>query len=112
MAYSTDMGVRAIHEGIAAKEISAREVAQASFAHIAQADEQVHAYLELTEEAAYAAARQGGRGRGRRHLRRDGSLAGVPVAFKDNMNMEGTHTTCLSNVENSVVALYAPRALR
>ena len=31
MAYSTDMGVRAIHEGIAAGEFSAREVAQASF---------------------------------------------------------------------------------
>ena len=56
MAYSTDMGVRAIHEGIAAGEFSAREVAQATFEHIAKADATSMPYLELTEDAAFAAA--------------------------------------------------------
>ena len=53
MAYSLNMGVREIREGLAAQEFSAREIAQANLEHIAKADEAVHAYLELTEDMAY-----------------------------------------------------------
>ena len=35
-----------------------------------------------------------------------GPLAGVPVAFKDNMNFEGTHTTCSSRMLESYVSPY------
>ena len=51
-----NMGVRAIQAGLAAKDFSAREVAEATLANIAAADAQVHAFLETTEELALAAA--------------------------------------------------------
>ena len=56
MAFSTDMGIAQIQAGLRAGDFTAREVAQAALAHIKAADEKVHAFLELTEEAAYAAA--------------------------------------------------------
>ena len=56
MAYSVSMGVREIQDGLRAGEFTARDIADACFAHIAAHDGEVHAFLELTEEAAYAAA--------------------------------------------------------
>ncbi len=106
MAYTTDMGVRAVHEGIAAGEFSAREVAQASFDHIAKADADIHAYLELTEDAAFAAADKVDAAVADGTFDQMGLLAGVPVAFKDNMNMEGTHTTCSSKMLENYVSPY------
>lgn len=35
-----------------------------------------------------------------------GPLAGVPVAFKDNMNLKGTHTTCSSRMLEDYVSPY------
>lgn len=56
MAFSTDMDIAEIQTGLRAGDFTAREVAEAALAHIKAADEKVHAFLELTEEAAYAAA--------------------------------------------------------
>ena len=107
MAYSYNMGVREIREGLAAQEFSAREIAQANFEHIAKADEAVHAYLELTEDMAYEAADKIDAAVANGTLDSMGPLAGVPVAFKDNMNLEGTHTTCSSKMlENYEFPLY------
>ena len=35
-----------------------------------------------------------------------GPLAGVPVAFKDNMNLTGTRTTCASRMLETYVSPY------
>ena len=52
MAFSTDMGIAEIQAGLRAGDFTAREVAEAALAHVKAADEKVHAFLELTEEAA------------------------------------------------------------
>ena len=39
-------------------------------------------------------------------MSRAGLLAGVPVAFKDNMNLIGTHTTCASRMLENYVSPY------
>ena len=106
MAYSLNMGVREIREGLAAQEFSAREIAQANLEHIAKADEAVHAYLELTEDMAYEAADKIDAAVADGTLDSMGPLAGVPVAFKDNMNLEGTHTTCSSKMLENYVSPY------
>lgn len=106
MAYSLNMGVREIREGLAAQEFSAREIAQANFEHIAKADEAVHAYLELTEDMAYEAADEIDAAVADGTFDSMGPLAGVPVAFKDNMNLEGTHTTCSSKMLENYVSPY------
>lgn len=106
MAHLNELGVRQIREGLAAKEFSARDMAQASFDHIAAADPQVHAFLELTQDAAFAAAEKVDAAVAAGTLDAMGPLAGVPVAFKDNMNLLGTHTTCSSKMLENYVSPY------
>ena len=102
----TDMGIAQIREGLAAKQFSAQEVAQASLDHIAKADGQVHAFLEVTADAAVAAAQRVDSAIAAGTFDALGPLAGVPVAFKDNMNLTGTHTTCASHMLESYVSPY------
>lgn len=102
----TDMGIAQIREGLTAKQFSAREVAQASFDHIAKADAQVHAFLELTQDAAMAAAQRVDDAVAAGTFDQLSPLAGVPVAFKDNMNLVGTHTTCSSHMLENYVSPY------
>lgn len=96
--------VRQIRDGLSAKQFSARELADAAFAEIEAQDKDIHAFLELTPELAYAqadkldAAIAAGD--------ELGNLAGVPIAFKDNMNLTGTHTTCASRMLETYVSPY------
>ena len=102
----SDMGIAQIREGLASKQFTACEVAQASLDRIAQADSQVHAFLEVTSEAAMAAAQRVDQTIADGTFDALGPLAGVPVAFKDNMNMTGTHTTCSSRMLENYVSPY------
>ena len=106
MANFATMSVREIQAGLAGKQFSAREVAEDALARIAAVDPQIHAFLEVTEEAAYEQARKVDEAIAEGRLADMGPLAGVPVAFKDNMNMEGTHTTCSSRMLENYVSPY------
>ena len=106
MANFATMSVREIQAGLAGKQFSAREVAEDALARIAAVDPQIHAFLEVTEEAAYEQARKVDEAIAEGRLAEMGPLAGVPVAFKDNMNMKGTHTTCSSRMLESYVSPY------
>lgn len=90
------MGVREIQAGLTVKEFSAREVAEDSLARITAQDEKLHCFLEVTEDLALHAADALDAAIAAGRLGEAGPLAGVPVAFKDNMNLTGTHTTCSS----------------
>ncbi|HIS41216.1 MAG TPA: Asp-tRNA(Asn)/Glu-tRNA(Gln) amidotransferase subunit GatA [Candidatus Aphodovivens avistercoris] len=100
------LGVREIRAGLAAKEFSACEVAAAALDAIAARDGEVHAYLQVTEDAARAAAERVDAAVARGALDELGPLAGVPVAFKDNMNQQGTRTTCASRMLEGYVSPY------
>ncbi len=73
----------------------------------------MHAFLETTEEAAFEAAEkidmlvESGV-----DLSIIGPMAGVPVAYKDNMNLEGTHTTCSSRMLENYVSPYTATCVR
>lgn len=100
------MGVREIREGLAAKDFSACEVARAALDAISDRDGEIHAYLEITETQALEAASDIDEAVARGELDDLGPLAGVPVAFKDNMNQMGTHTTCSSRMLEDYVSPY------
>lgn len=102
MADYQNMGIRDIHEGLLAKEFSARELAEAAFDAIERKDGQIHAFLETTPELAYAQADKVDAAVAAGDEL--GVLAGVPTAFKDNMNQVGTHTTCASKMLESYVS--------
>ena len=101
-----ELSVAQIQAGLTAKEFSAKEVAENSLARIVSADKAVHAFLETTEEAALAAAARVDAAIAAGDIAQAGPLAGVPVAFKDNMNLEGTHTTCSSHMLENYVSPY------
>lgn len=100
------LSVRAIREGLGSKEFSAREIAEASLARIAAVDPAIHAFLETTEQLAFEQAARLDAAVAAGTLAACGPLAGVPVAFKDNMNQAGTHTTCSSRMLENYVAPY------
>mgnify|MGYP000869827635 FL=1 len=106
MANLTDMTAARIHEGLASQEFSAREVAQAHLDHMDAAEPEVHAFLERTDALALDAADRIDAAIAAGTFADLGPLAGVPVAFKDNMNQKGTHTTCASRMLENYVAPY------
>lgn len=101
-----EFSVAEIQAGLAAGEFSATEIAKASLERVAAADKAIHAYLEVTEAAALEAAARIDAAIVDGDLTQVGPLAGVPVAFKDNMNLKGTHTTCSSHMLESYVSPY------
>ena len=86
-----------IRSGVIAGDFSAREVAKAALSRIEALDGDVHAFNQVTPELAF-----GCRPVEDRRARSPGAelppLAGVPAAFKDNMNLIGTRTTCSSRI--------------
>lgn len=96
------LGVRQIHEGLRDGDFSARELASAAFDLIDELDPKVHAFLELTPELAYEQADAVDKAIAAREP--IGILAGVPIAFKDNMNLEGTLRPAASHMLETYVS--------
>lgn len=90
--------IRELHGMLAAKEVSATEVADSVLSRIEELDDKVHAFLETTPELAADAAAKIDAAVADGTFEQLGPVAGVPVAYKDNMNLAGTHTTCASNM--------------
>ena len=100
------MDIASIQAGLRAKEFTAREVAQNALERVSTVDQHVHAFLETCPDLAFAAADRVDTAIAEGDLSRAGLLAGVPVAFKDNMNLIGTHTTCASRMLENYVSPY------
>lgn len=100
------LSARDIRAGLAAKEFSATDIAKSSLERIDACNSTVHAFLETTESLALEAAARLDAAIAAGNLAQVGSLAGVPVAFKDNMNLLGTHTTCSSKMLENYVSPY------
>ncbi len=100
------MGIRDIQQGLTGGEFSAREVAQSSIERIRAFDGATHAFLETTELLALEQAARIDAALTAGTFSDMGPLAGVPVAFKDNMNLVGTHTTCSSRMLSNYVSPY------
>ena len=85
----------AIARAVATRELSAEEVATAHLDRIAALDEPIGAYLHVTRERALQRARRvdAAVASGERL-----PLAGVPVAVKDILHLEGVPTTCGSRI--------------
>jgi aspartyl-tRNA(Asn)/glutamyl-tRNA(Gln) amidotransferase subunit A len=85
---------------IAARDVSAVEVAQAHLDRIAEIDEKVHAFLHVDAGGALAQARRVDNGEV------SGPLAGVPLALKDVIVTKGVPTTAGSRILEGWVPPY------
>lgn len=96
--------IRALHEKLLAKEITAVELAEGYFAQIEAHNGELNAYLTVTKEealrgAAFVDAKiaQG---------ESIGMLAGIPGAIKDNICITGVRTTAASKMLDNFIAPY------
>lgn len=103
MADLTDLGVKAIRDGVAAGEFTAREVAEAFNAAVSGAAA-LNSFIVTTPERALQAAeavdadRSAGKPLGR--------LAGVPIGMKDLFCTDGVQTTAASHILEGFVPRY------
>ena len=99
-----ELTVRAAHEKLDRKEISARELAQAAVDRIEQCEDRVRALLTLTAEDALAAADAIDARRARGETLP--ILAGIPIVLKDNLCTAGVKTTAGSKILYNFVPPY------
>ncbi|MCM2256138.1 MAG: amidase family protein, partial [Vicinamibacteria bacterium] len=93
---------------VRARELSAEESVRGYLERVTATDGRVHAFLRVREEAALAAARDVDTRVARGEAL---PLAGVPVAIKDVMHVEGEPTTCGSRILEGYVAPYTATAV-
>ncbi|MFQ5761519.1 MAG: Asp-tRNA(Asn)/Glu-tRNA(Gln) amidotransferase subunit GatA [Candidatus Bathyarchaeia archaeon] len=85
-----------LREKIRAQEITATDCVLAALERIKNIDGKVHAFLTLTREMALERAKEiDGKIRGGQPV---GALAGLPIAIKDNICLDGVRTTCASHI--------------
>ncbi len=99
----TELGVKAIRDGVAASDFTAREVAEAFNANVAAAGE-LNAFIVATPEKALEAADAVDAARGRGETL--GKMAGVPIGMKDLFATKGVQTTAASHILEGFVPEY------
>jgi aspartyl-tRNA(Asn)/glutamyl-tRNA(Gln) amidotransferase subunit A len=109
MTAATGWTIASVRESIAARKISARELADEHFAKIEKQNPALNAFLALSKERAYEQAAKVDAlvAKGAALPR----LAGVPVALKDVLNTHGVRTTCGSKILETYVPPYDATAV-
>lgn len=91
----TELSASELGRRLAAREVSAVEVAQAHLDRIEALDSKLGCFLHVDREGALASAKEA------QKTLDDGSagaLAGVPIVLKDNLSTAGLPTTCASKI--------------
>ncbi len=95
MSDLTELGIKAIRDGVKAGDFSAREVAEGFNANVAAASD-LNAFIVATPDAALAAADavDAKRAKGEEL----GAMGGVPIGMKDLFATKGVQTTAASHI--------------
>ncbi len=111
MTYSEILSLSAVSLGqkIKEKEVTAVEAAEAVFQQIDRVEETVHSYVSIDRKAAFTQAEEIQKKIDSGIL--TGPLAGVPMAVKDNICVEGQRTTCSSKILEHFVPTYTAEAV-
>lgn len=99
-----ELTIKKAYQGLKEKEFSSVELTKSVLAQIKKQDKDIHAYLEITEDLALKQAKEvddlisvG---------KKLGPLAGIPVAIKDNILVEGIRCTAGSKILENYLAPY------
>ena len=91
----TELGIKAIRDGVAGGDFTAREVAEGFNANVAAA-ETLNAFIVATPDHALAAA--DATDKARSDGKQLGKMAGVPIGMKDLFATNGVQTTAASQI--------------
>lgn len=91
------------------RELTAEEAARAALERAKAAELEIHSYVTLDEEGAMRQAAEVQKQIETGNL--TGPLAGVPVAVKDNLCIEGQLTTCSSRILSDFKPVYTAEAV-
>lgn len=104
MAKLNELTAHELKEKILSQEISAEELTSAVFDRIDRVEDRINAYVTLTREAAAKKAKEIDKRIGGNEP--VGTLAGIPIAFKDNICTLGVRTTCASHMLENYIPPY------
>ena len=106
---ATELGKR-----IAAGEITSVEATKAYLEKISTTDKEINAYITVMADEALKAAERADKMIAEKKAAGEAlsPLAGVPVAVKDNMCIEGALTTCASHILDNFVPTYTATAVQ
>ncbi|TEB16122.1 Glutamyl-tRNA(Gln) amidotransferase subunit A [Pelotomaculum sp. FP] len=99
-----------LHDLLVKKEISAEELNLAVFDRVEAVDDRVKAYVTMTKERALEQARSVDRQI--KNGDKISPLAGIPVAIKDNMCLDGVRTTACSKILANFVPPYSATVVK
>jgi aspartyl-tRNA(Asn)/glutamyl-tRNA(Gln) amidotransferase subunit A len=102
MIETTGFTIQKARELLDAKEISAVELTQAYLSQIQKTDDDIHAYLEVFDDALDTAARADQR----IAAGEQSTLTGIPYGVKDNILLEGKTCSGASKMLENYVASY------
>jgi len=98
--------IQKAHEALVRGDFTVRDLCQAYLDEIKKRDSDIHAYLEVYDDVmkqADEAQKKVGKGN---------PLAGIPIAIKDNMLLEGKIATSASKILTGYVAPYTATAIK
>jgi len=99
-----DLTIKEIRKGLIKKEFSAEELSEAYLDKIEKENDEIFAYLEICRVAAIDQAKAIDKNI------EEGEdlapLAGIPMAVKDNIMVEGVKCTCGSRILENYIAPY------
>ncbi len=99
-----NLGAAELQRKIKERKIKSVEATRASLDRIKNADQRIRAFVSVNEKEALRKAEEVDGKISRNEP--VGALAGVPIAIKDNINIEGLKTTCSSKILENYVAPY------
>ncbi len=97
-----NLNIEKVHKALVSGEYTSRELTQAYLDAIAEKDADIHAYLEVFDDALIQADRAD-------QIIKDGKaelLTGIPFALKDNILIDGKHASASSKILENYIATY------
>jgi aspartyl-tRNA(Asn)/glutamyl-tRNA(Gln) amidotransferase subunit A len=109
----TDLSIQESKTLLQKKAISSEELVRSSLARIVKTDPEIHAFVEVFRDEALSQARAIDHGRCSPGKEEERPYAGIPIAVKDNILMQGKKATACSQIlEEHTAAFDATIILR